>query len=231
MKYVKLLFLLLTLASNIANAQIDCAIGNHNDTKGHEEFIENGIKYRIDVHEEKDIITMETISHTCAIYVTRKDGGYSGDITIPATTSKGKVKGIGGTAFSGSTELTSVIVSDGIEEIGLNAFSNCTALKEIYLPASVTEITSGSFVSGCTALEKVSIGFNFGKIFKNLPALKEIILNKGVTEITEEAFYSCSKLEKVEIVGSTRLVHPIKAFWPMEFMEPTISTFSNLLQL
>ena len=124
MRFLRLILIPLLFASNIANAQINCLVGSADSDELHKDFVEKGIKYRFIIEEERDIITMKITSHTCYIYATSKDGGYSGDITIPASTSKGKVTGIDASAFAGSTKLTSVTIANGIKTIGHGAFNN-----------------------------------------------------------------------------------------------------------
>lgn len=48
-------------------------------------------------------------------------------------------------AFMGCTELTEVVIPEGVTEIGMWAFSDCTALTGITLPSSVTDIGEDAF--------------------------------------------------------------------------------------
>ncbi|MGM9683701.1 MAG: leucine-rich repeat protein [Eubacteriales bacterium] len=83
---------------------------------------------------------------------TVKDGkatitGYSGNevyLIIPSEIDGFKVAGIGESAFSGS-ELTYVVIPDGVEIIDWFAFYNSPTLSGITIPASVTSIGYSAF--------------------------------------------------------------------------------------
>ena len=87
------------------------------------------------------------------------------------------VTSIGNGAFSGCLGLTSVTIGSGVTNIGDNAFHNCFGLMSITIPNSVTSIGNGAF-SGCFGLTSVTIG-------------------SGVTSIEQDAFSYCSGLKKV----------------------------------
>lgn len=56
--------------------------------------------------------------------------------------------------FSGCSELSSIVIPDGVTSIQLGAFSNCTKLTSITIPGSVTSIGSNVF-DGCTSLNDI----------------------------------------------------------------------------
>ena len=62
---------------------------------------------------------------------------------------------IPGYAFSGLTELESVIIPTDISSIGYESFSGCCSLKSIVIPSSVTYIIEKAFY-GCDILEDIS---------------------------------------------------------------------------
>ncbi len=79
--------------------------------------------------------------------------GYSGDVallTVPATLDGLPVVAIGEHAFERSN-LTAVILPDGITSIGWFAFYECEGLSGITIPASVTSIGYAVF-DGCPSL-------------------------------------------------------------------------------
>ncbi len=80
----------------------------------------------------------------------------SSELTIPDTVDGEPVVRIAEDCFSGSAELTTVILPDSLEEIGSGAFSGCTALRGIFIPDQVKLIGSGAF-RDCTALEAITI--------------------------------------------------------------------------
>lgn len=60
--------------------------------------------------------------------------GRTGEYIIPEDTLK-----IGNTAFK-SSQISSIILPEGLEEIGCNAFYECKKLKEIVLPLSIKKV-------------------------------------------------------------------------------------------
>lgn len=56
--------------------------------------------------------------------------------------------------FSGCSELSSIVIPDGVTSIQVGAFSNCTKLTSITIPGSVTSIGSNVF-DGCTSLNDI----------------------------------------------------------------------------
>ena len=61
-------------------------------------------------------------------------------------------------AFANRSELTSVIIPEGVIGIGAYAFEGCTGLAEIIVPDSVTEIRAGAF-AGCSGLTAITVPF------------------------------------------------------------------------
>ncbi len=135
------------------------------------DFKVDGIYYNILSSEELTVeVTYGGTSYNSAL--------YSGDVSIPKTVTYGNntytVEGIGSSAFSRCTGLTSVTIPNSVTSIGSFAFRDCTRLREIAIPESVTEIGSSAF-SGCTGL-------------------REITIPEDVTKIGKQAFNGC-KLE------------------------------------
>lgn len=56
--------------------------------------------------------------------------------------------------FSGCSELSSIVIPDGVTSIQSGAFFNCTKLTSITIPGSVTSIGSNVF-DGCTSLNDI----------------------------------------------------------------------------
>ncbi len=87
------------------------------------------------------------------------------------------VTSIGYQAFYNCTGLTSVTIGNSVTSIGYKAFYNCTGLTSIEIPNSVTSIGEAAF-SGCSGLTSVTIG-------------------NSVTSIGGSAFYGCSGLTDI----------------------------------
>lgn len=89
---------------------------------------------------------------------------------------------IGDNAFSNSTILETIYISDKVTAIGEYSFKNCYNLIEIRLPLSLKLINTGCFFN-CTSLS-------------------EIIIPEGTLYIEKEAFCNCDKLKKIHLPGS-----------------------------
>jgi uncharacterized repeat protein (TIGR02543 family) len=118
------------------------------------------------------------------------------------------------------SNITEVVVSEGVTSIGTNVFSGCTGLASVTIPNSVTNIGSQAF-SGCNGLAAVYIsdlaawcGISFGNDSANpLYSAKhlyldgeelsgDLVIPDGVTNIGIDAFYSCTNLTSVTIPDS-----------------------------
>jgi len=95
-------------------------------------------------------------------------------VVIPYSIDGYPVTGIGDSAFSGYTGLTSVTIPDSITRIGDSAFRGCSGLTSVTIPDSVTRIGTYAF-SDCSSLTSVTIG-------------------DSVTSIGYSAFSDCSSL-------------------------------------
>ncbi len=84
------------------------------------------------------------------------------------------ITGIGNSAFSFCTRLTSITIPESVTSIGSNAFSDCYGLTSIMIPDSVTSIGDTAFMY-CIGLKSVEIP-------------------ESVTSIGNQAFYGCRGL-------------------------------------
>lgn len=92
------------------------------------------------------------------------------------------VTSIGGSAFQGCPDLTSITIPEGVTDIGRSAFIACTGLTTIIIPNSVKAIG--------------------GYVFYNCPALTSVTIPEGVTAIGDFSFYNCSSLSSFTIPES-----------------------------
>ena len=106
--------------------------------------------------------------------------------------------------FSGNTNITKVIVPEGITIIGDNAFSGCTSLTEVSLPTTLTSIEGNAF-SGCTKLTSITIPKRVKEIgysaFNNCTSLNTINFepNSQLQTIGSSAFSGCTNLSTITI--------------------------------
>lgn len=103
------------------------------------------------------------------------------------------------------TEITTVVVKEGITELGQLSFYNCTALTKVTLPASLTTIKGGTANYGafreCTALKSITLPLKLTTIeamaFRGCTALESIKLPDSVTSLGLNAFSDCTSLRTV----------------------------------
>ena len=103
-------------------------------------------------------------------------------------------------AFSGCSGLTSVTIPNSVTTIGEEAFSGCSGLTSVTIPSSVTSIGSYAF-SGCSGLKSVTIPNSVTTIgeeaFSGCSGLTSVTIPNSVTSIGYRAFYGCSGLKSV----------------------------------
>ena len=114
----------------------------------------------------------------------------------------GSVTSIGDSAFSGCSDLTSIIIPDSVTSIESSAFYNCRGLTSIIIPDSVTSIESSTFYN-CSGLTSITIPDSVTSIessaFYNCSGLTSITIPDSVTNIESSAFYNCSGLTSITI--------------------------------
>ncbi|MGN0468229.1 MAG: leucine-rich repeat protein [Acutalibacteraceae bacterium] len=102
---------------------------------------------------------------------------------------------------SNYSNITNIIIKDGITTIGTNAFDNYYNLTSVIIPDSVTSIGYSAFCN-CDNLENVTIPDSVTYIgeyaFYWCDSLTNITIGKNVENIASYAFRNCRRLKKVE---------------------------------
>ena len=104
-------------------------------------------------------------------------------------------------AFENCTQLTEVILPDGLTSIGMDAFENCSSLRAITLPNSVNDMGSCVF-QDCTSLEQVKLSTSLDWMegwFAGCTALREFVVPDHIKHIGWQTFRDCTSLEKIVI--------------------------------
>jgi hypothetical protein len=121
----------------------------------------------------------------------------------------GNITGIGEDSFSVCSNLTGVVLNEGVEDIGDQAFQVCASLTSVSVPNSLKTIgrggggaTNGSVFNSCSNLINIELTDNIERIGQNSFAstnITGIYLGTGISSIFNGAFQSCSNLTDVTI--------------------------------
>ena len=89
--------------------------------------------------------------------VKAQDENISGEVVIPAEVGGVPVKEIAENAFANNSNITSIVIPEGITKIGISAFRVCEGLTSVVIPNSVKVIDEGAF-EYCENLRTLVIG-------------------------------------------------------------------------
>ncbi len=99
------------------------------------------------------------------------------------------------------SDITEVVIPEGVERIGAYAFAGMTKLKKVVLPSTLTTIDYGAFY-GCSALETVTglenVKFINQQAFEGC-SLKGVINLNNITAISTQAFAGNTKITKISL--------------------------------
>ena len=112
-------------------------------------------------------------------------------------------------AFSGLSELQSIVLPPRVTKVGAWAFYWCSALREIVLPESITELGDGVF-HRCSSLETIVLPPKIRSIRRDLfhmcSSLRHVEIPEGVTEIGDCAFSVCRSLTTLTLPESLQTI-------------------------
>ena len=166
-------------------------------------------------------------------------GNYwtNGDRYIPFSLKKVVVTDetlVGYGAFHNCSNITTIVLNEGVKTIGEFAFTSGAQLSDLSIPDSVTSIAQGS-LSGCShelydteslaGLQLVDgwvVGYTTqlsGKldltgvrgivgdaVFKNSPGITELVVPGTMESIPDNAFYGCTNLVKVTLAEGVKSI-------------------------
>ncbi|MBD9207127.1 MAG: hypothetical protein EGQ40_04875 [Clostridiales bacterium] len=112
---------------------------------------------------------------------------------------------IGGSAFEGLDQLTSVSLPDTLEYIGWSVFRECASLTSIVIPEGTKYLYGDTFI-GCTSLRSAklpsTLEFIDGCVFIDCTSLQDIVLPEGIDHVPWRMFDGCTSLRSVTIPSS-----------------------------
>ncbi len=88
--------------------------------------------------------------------ITDCDTSISGEVTIPSTLGGYPVTTIGSSSFFNCTEITKIVLPEGITRIDMRAFAYNTNLKSINIPDSLSNFTL-SAIEDCPSIETIVV--------------------------------------------------------------------------
>ena len=107
--------------------------------------------------------------------------------------------------YMNGSEITELVIPDGVTSIGNHAFVYCTGLTSVTIPNSVTSIGNSAF-NGCSGLTSVTIPNSVTSIgsfaFQHCSGLTSVEIPNSVQTIEKYAFSYCEKLTSIEIPNS-----------------------------
>lgn len=116
---------------------------------------------------------------------------------------------IAGSAFEDCGNLVDVTLPEGLESIGQDAFYGCASLEEVAFPETLVEIGASAF-EGCTSLVTITVPEDLvvieTKAFYGCSDLEEVILSEKTEEIKADAFSRCENLTAVTVPEGTATV-------------------------
>ena len=117
--------------------------------------------------------------------------------------------------FNSRSNITSIVIEEGVTSIGDQAFYGCGGLTSVSIPASVTSIGEYAF-SGCGNLATITVDEN-NQTFDSpegsnaiirtadntlVAGCKTTVIPASVTSIGDQAFYGCGGLTAISIPNS-----------------------------
>ena len=156
------------------------------------------------------LMPVELGATTCTVgngKQTAVDAGTTGIVTIPAAANGLTVTAIAAEAFAGCTNLTSVVIPEGVTTIGSKAFKNCTALSSVTLPSTMKSIAIDAF-DGCSALVLgvtleqtglVNVDVKLNLIGINNKDIEKLNIPKNVVNIEPHLTANLTKLTTITV--------------------------------
>lgn len=156
-------------------------------------------------------LSVSAASDDCSASGSSVKWSYDSSTTTLTITGTGAVKDYGVTGtnrvpwYSYKSQITAVVVDEGVTELGTCCFYGCSALTSVSLPSSLKIIAGGTLNYGafreCTSLASITLPEGLEKIeamaFRGCTALTAIKFPDSLTSLGTSAFRDCTALRTV----------------------------------
>ena len=107
------------------------------------------------------------------------------------------------------SEITSVVINNGVTNVGSFAFKGCAKLTSLELPGTITSIGWNAF-AGCGKLKTINLPQGLKTIqsyaFSECDSLEEVVLPASATNLDNSVFYNCDRLRKVTLPSTLEII-------------------------
>ncbi len=126
--------------------------------------------------------------------------------------------------FYGCSNLTAVVVPEGVTELGDGVFTYCEMLTDVSLPSTLTKIGEEAFF-GCAMLQAIVIPDSVTSIgasaFFDCSLLRSIAFPSGMKTLPDEALNNCTCLETVIIPDGVTVIG-FEVFWGCQALKSVV---------
>ena len=116
----------------------------------------------------------------------------------------------GGPWAAYASEITKVVLPEGLTSIGSYAFRNCSSIVSIAIPSTVTTINDCAFAY-CSVLSSINLPVGLTHVgnyaFEGCSSITSVSIPDGVTYLGPGAFDGCSELTYLSIPSSVDFVY------------------------
>ena len=134
----------------------------------------------------------------------------SGDLEIPSEHSGLPVKAIDKAGFKSCSNLTSVVIPEGITTIPESGFQDCTGITSLTLPNGLKTLGTNS-VRNCSSLTAIDIPVSVTNInmyvFRECSSITSIEIPASVTQIDGSVFGYCTELTSITVDSENKTFH------------------------
>lgn len=118
-----------------------------------------------------------------------------------------------------SSEITSVVISNGVTRIGEEAFNCCYHLQSAVIPGSIKEI--GTYAFDCCGFDSLTLeegitcidAYTFPRC-----EMESLVIPNSVTHIGEGAFHDCENLTSLTLGKNIECIEA----WQIDYLEKVI---------